>query len=92
MKEVTAEQVKQAADERNIGYWKLRECSMCFTPIGYVIDGDGPAFDSNCGCVSYHTPPEPCGWDKLADTFNMQKPEIRERMWGDFLASGVPNR
>lgn len=89
MEKVTVEQVKEAVQEHGIKVWELRECSVCRTPLTYAFNGGEPTYDSNCGCVSYSTVPEPRSWESVAEIFNMQKPENRERMWGEFLAAGA---
>ena len=48
-------------------------------------DDTALAFDSSCGCNMLGSP-EPRRWDDLAETFNMQTPEVRERMWERFKA------
>lgn len=88
MEKVTVEQVKLAVVEHDIKLWKLRECSMCLTPLTYTFNGGDPTYDSSCACVRYSTEPEPHSWESIAEIFNIQRPEIRERMWGEFLAAG----
>ena len=91
MENVTVEQVQQAVQERGITLWKLRECSICLAPLTYAFGQDGITYDRSCGCVTYSEPPEPRTWEDVAKQFNIQKPEIRKRMWGEFLASGDPS-
>lgn len=88
MSDITADQVRDAVRERSITSWMLRRCSMCGTGLNYLFADNGVTYDSNCDCVSYWTPPGKRDFESLAQTFNMQTPEWRERLWQDFLAAG----
>ena len=89
MEKVTAEQVQKTVQERGINLWKLRECSICQTPLTYAFNGGEPTYNSNCGCTSYSSKPALRSWESVAEIFNRQTPEIRLRMWDAFLASGT---
>lgn len=57
-----------------------------FTESGIAgPDDTAVAFDPSCGCNSLGGP-ELRSWDNFAETFNMQTPEIREKMWTRFKA------
>ena len=87
MENVTADQVKAAITEHSIKFWKLRECSMCGHPLRYEFNGDSVCYHAACNCVTYHEPPRPSSYGHIADTLNMQTPEIRARMWNEMLSS-----
>lgn len=44
---------------------KIRECSMCYAPIGYHLKSGKIYRDTNCDCVTYTTPLVPVDWDAL---------------------------
>lgn len=42
------------------GFYPLRECSMCESTIGYIVEAGLPYFDPHCGCMNYRIePPRP---------------------------------
>lgn len=85
----TAEQVQAAVAEHGIQQWALRSCSSCTVSLYYVFDNGRVGFAPGCGCsdsgVIYER-----SYSDLAGTFNMQTPEVRARMWDDFLKAGQP--
>jgi hypothetical protein len=82
MEKVTAEAVKEHIKSNGTKRWKLHNCSMCGYPCGYIFSDDGSVdYDSGCDCVSYGPNITPRNYGDLAETLNMQTPEIRERMW-----------
>lgn len=90
----TAQQVQQAVKDYGIGRWKLRTCSICDTPIGYLFspDGEQVVFSSACDCSSSsrYAPPDDSNFEVVAHCFNMQTtPGIAEKMWAEFIASGT---
>lgn len=90
MNEVTIEEIKQAVEHFDIALFNLRECSLCGTSIGYTfVEDEGPMFHSNCDCTPHYTPPEPRTWESVADLFNRQTPEVRQKLWTKF--TGLPN-
>lgn len=86
MRAVTADEVKHAVQDAGITRIQIRDCSMCHYPLSYLISDDEIAYDAGCNCVSYHNI-EPRTWDDLARHFNIQKPEIRARMWNELMGS-----
>jgi hypothetical protein len=36
--------------------YRLRECSICSTPLFFFFDGQSIVFNSTCGCVRYESP------------------------------------
>lgn len=57
---------------------------------------DGPddviaLYDPSCGCSSRGSGGEPRSWDEFAHVFNMQKPDVRARMWERFKAGKAPH-
>ncbi len=90
MEQVTVDDLKKAVTEHDIRIWPLRQCSMCLTSLTYAFDGDRITYDANCSCVTYTRPPEKRSWDSVAEIFNMQTPDARERMWDEFVAAGQP--
>lgn len=91
MEKVTEAEVRATVEKQNIKRWTLRTCSMCNAPLQYLFGNDAVAYDSNCDCVSYWTPRQPRSYAEVADCFNMQTPEVRQRMWSDFASSGQPS-
>jgi hypothetical protein len=88
MEPVTAEQVRAAAHDHSIKRWDWLDCSICRHPIGWRIDGEEVAYSSHCNCGGWSAP-QPSSWDDLAHSFNMQKPKVRARLWGEFLAAST---
>jgi len=89
MNEITLVELLRTIRERDIRRWTLRECSMCGRPLYYIFENpDEVWFSSACDCVRYESAPEPRTWDEVLRCFNMQTPEIRARMWAEFVASG----
>ena len=77
---VTGEQVKQAMIGKGITKVKVRDCSICATPLYYSRQGEDLYFNSSCGGVSYESPPQPRSWDSPAELINMQtKKEWRNK-------------
>ncbi len=91
MDQVTETEVREKVKEKSIHYWRLRECSICDSPIGYIfMSGEAAAdvaYDSNCDCVPYHTPLTPSSYSEIAAAFNRQTPEVRKKMWDSFICS-----
>lgn len=83
---ITLEQLQEALAERVGGMWELRKCSICYTPLHYmIVDVNTILFDSNCNCTRQFVEPQRRPIYDLQDTFNMQTETVRERMWADFL-------
>lgn len=87
MDKVAAEDVLAEVLSRGIQRWRLRDCSICGEPLHYEFHGAHVFYQSGCGCS--WSPPEPRSHQRVADTFNMQTPEVRARMWDEFLACGT---
>ena len=86
---VTPDEVKDAVERLNITWWPIRKCSMCYQPIGYSFNSNGEVFfNPGCGCVTYSSPPEPRTWEDVANQFNMQREDVGQIIWEEFLACG----
>jgi hypothetical protein len=60
------------------------QCVMCGYVTSYVIQGDFVSFDAGCHCTggpSYR----PSSFGDIADYLNMQTPETRARIWGEWF-------
>ncbi len=91
MEKVTVEETREALHEHHITRWPIRPCSMCGVPITYYFEDDKIQLDTNCACVTYTTPRQDKTVEEfIAGTFNLQEPEVREKMWERFLAAGMP--
>ncbi len=88
MDPVTHAQVQQAVETHNITQWALRSCSICQQPLYYVFEDGKVGFAPGCGCTDsgmiYART-----YAQVAETFNMQTPEVRQRMWDSFIKSGT---
>jgi hypothetical protein len=84
MDQVTTDEVKAAIVGSNVKRWKLHNCSMCGYPCSYLFAAEDVGYDAGCDCVSYHNI-RPSSYGEVADTLNMQKPEIRQRMWDEMI-------
>lgn len=78
MRQVSAEEVKQACIAANINHIPHHDCGGCGCWVAYQRQGENLYFNSNCGCSSFESGPRPCNWYEAADWINMQsKPEIK---------------
>lgn len=78
MTKYTAEEIKNLT---TIDRWKLRDCSICNSPLFYWIhpERERVAFDSSCDCNRLDGWEE-CGWQGIADHLNIQtNEEYRDR-------------
>lgn len=95
MEKITVDQVKSAIQEHQISWWPVRDCSICGNSVSYQFsDIDNPfpvGLDTNCGCTRYRSPLVEMSIEYFIErTFNLQtQPEMRKKMWQDFVASGV---
>jgi hypothetical protein len=71
MPDRTPAEFAAAAQDREITWWPIRDCSLCGTPIGYECSGYRVAFVSSCGCSSFNGW-NSRSWDDLAQHYNMQ--------------------
>lgn len=57
------------ASEINTRFFKARSCSICNSPVGYVLDKqfELPGFDPTCDCTRYGGGPEDRSWIDFAD-------------------------
>lgn len=83
----TADDFRQAAQQRNIERWDTRICGICGEPVGYVFIDGHVYFDSCCGCSSYYTEPQRRTWDDVAElyqmnTHNLKWIEATNQFWG----------
>lgn len=86
MRNVTAEEVKQACLDKDITSVDHHKCSLCDVMVRYIVLDGELYFDSSCGCTSLGCP-EPKPWEDAANWINMQsKPEIKKEL---ALAFGV---
>jgi len=69
---------------------KARDAYADPVAAGYEPDDIAVGFDPGCDCSSYGPAPiRESSWSDFVENFNMQTPEIRERMWKSFLAGGA---
>ncbi len=47
----TAEELRLAANKRQITRWNIHECSICGMSVGYIFRGDFVYFDGGCDCA-----------------------------------------
>ena len=87
--EVTPDWLKEVVRSRHLRFWPLRECSLCFAPIGYHFSPDGSelAWDGRCDCSSAFGP-ERREWEELAHSFNIQNDEWLGKMRASFETDG----
>lgn len=88
MSSYSADQIKELT---TVSYWRLRECCICGTGIGYHIhpERERVAFDSSCGCTHADGWRE-ASWSDIARTVNMQtSEEVRNRMIAELSAQEV---
>ena len=85
---VTPDEVKDAVEHLHITWWPIRECSLCYQPIGYSFNYTSTFFNPGCGCVHYRSPPEPTSFETIANIFNKQREDIGQNIWEEFLACG----
>lgn len=84
MDKVTPGMVAATCAEKGFMRIGHHKCSMCGYPTGYNIKPDGVVFDAGCDCTGRYVA-RPSSFDDIAHTFNMQTPEVRARMWQDFI-------
>ena len=90
MNKVTGGQIKDAVMTRGVRIWKLRECSMCGTPLCYEFLYDGVRFDASCDCSKTNPqPPETRSYEDVAEALNIQTPAVRQQMWDEMLRLAV---
>lgn len=85
MEQVSATQIKDVVAAKNMTHVAHHRCALCGYQTGYDIDGDVVTFDAGCDCTGRYST-RPSSFADIAETFNIQKPEIRARMWDDFQA------
>lgn len=105
MEKVTVEQCKQAIKDLNTNWVSHHRCGICGSMVGYVfqpasnvyvdpsLEGLKPddtivGFDPRCDCTSRGAV-DFSSWDRFANEFNMQTPEVRKKMWARFKAGGA---
>lgn len=91
MDEISMDQLQYETYSRHITEYPIRECSICGAKLKYHVTYTSLAcaeifFDGNCYCSSIRTPMHKISWDEFLRTFNRQTPEVRDRMWNEFLA------
>ena len=96
MEPVTNEQVVQAIKDRKFLSWIIRECSICNSPLRYLFapdlqDPNKPhvAFNGTCNCSRFPNDIRRRSIEDLTAHFNMQTPEIREKIWKEFTCQTV---
>lgn len=70
---IDQETIKKSVLKNNINLIYVRDCSLCSTPLHFVVEDETLKFDSNCNCVTYTAPLEERSWNVLAEWVNMQK-------------------
>lgn len=89
MQMITLEQLKQAIKLYGITKFHLRNCSICESPLSYLINNDVVYYDSSCGCTTYPQNLHESSLHDLLEVFNKQSnPEIRKKMWQQFVTMG----
>jgi hypothetical protein len=79
MKDVTSDEVKAAVLASGKKWIELRRCSICDSPVGYVIQGDELLFDPSCDCCGGYGP-EPRSWSTVSDLINRQNDEWKPKL------------
>lgn len=79
MRDVTAEEVRQAVLNSGVSSIMIRECSICRSPIGFVINGGKLYRDSDCDCTWGRSFPTICSWSDLAYGINIQTADEAKR-------------
>lgn len=79
----SADWLRQQIGDRT--WLPLRNCSICGTDVGYVIDHDNVWFRSTCDCTRYAPPYRHSSFAEIADTLARQtsdehRDQIMERM------------
>ena len=70
----TAKEFRNAAIKHNIGAWRVRECSICGYPIGYLFFRDREVyFDGGCDCC--YGDLRPSSWEDVAEFYSAQTNE-----------------
>lgn len=68
----TSDEFKDAVKKNNLKKYKLRECSICGTPLYYrFVDGQ-VLFNSSCACVPDESPDQMRSYQEIADLYNSQ--------------------
>lgn len=79
MSDITAEEIEQTIQQKNLSNWFERNCSICDCEYGYLFEGGRVLFSSSCHCaISY---PRESSHQEIADYVNMQHNEgVIERL------------
>ena len=88
MENITVERLDRVLNKIKTTHatWAIRECCICNTRLRYIFNREGGIrFDGNCNCVNYVTASIDTSKDEFIEVFNRQTPEIRKRMWDNFL-------
>jgi len=67
---VSSDEVKTSVLATGKTNFVVRECSICYVPIGYHILDERPYWDGSCGCCTGI--PVMREWSDLASLINMQ--------------------
>lgn len=86
---ITAAEVEAVVREHKLYKYVIRACSMCSYPLGYVFQGSQVGFDAGCDCTTYSAVYS-SSYQELADHFNRQTPEVRDRLWAEFRKEPNP--
>lgn len=71
--EINEEVATRLIKEKGTGFIKIRQCSICYEPIGYFVESTDPielGFDSSCDCASSNFQPRTIG--DIVEFYNMQ--------------------
>jgi len=79
MRDVTAEEVRQAVLDSGVSRIDSHDCSICHSMVGFNISDGRIFWDSNCGCTVHSSEPELRSWDSIAENVNMQTNEENKR-------------
>lgn len=67
----TADDFKQAVEDRGITKWPVHDCSICGYPCGYIFQEGLVGYDSGCDCVNY-TNIQLRSYEDVAEFYNRQ--------------------
>jgi len=93
MRNVTAEELKESAVTKGIESIPVRECSICNSPLCFVVRNTDLYFSSACACSDYRTNPSPREWGDAAAFINSQtSDQVKQKIAALFgVEIGVPD-
>ena len=76
----TSEDFKKSAQENNIEYWPIHNCSMCDYECAFIFNfvGHDVIYDAGCNCTGMGYSRYPRTWDSVAEQYNLniKNPDI----------------